>query len=233
MKRLLLFFILTHSLTAFAMPTYIVGLENINYPPFSFVENDKITKSFFKDVLESFARDNNIKFNYRVLPIKRLSQSFTDQKIDFKIPDNESWRPNIRKGKKIIYSVPVYKTIEAVYVKKELPQITSMAIILGFNPPSNPHFFDGKKINIYTTPKLESALKMIEEERVQSIFISEDVLNSKYPKNALIRSSLFDQIETAYSLSTISHPKVIEKFNKWIKENPEKIMAIKKRFNLL
>ncbi|EQC50293.1 ABC transporter, substrate-binding protein, family 3 [Bacteriovorax sp. BSW11_IV] len=234
MKTLLFFLILLSNL-CFASDVkkekYIVGLENINYPPFSYSKAEKVTRSYFRDVLDAFAQTENIEFKYKTLPVKRLFQEFIERKIDFKIPDNEYWFASKKGESAIAYSQSIYTTTEAVYTQKDIKTVSSMVIILGFAPPipSNLH----KDIKIYTTPKLESAIQMMTEGRVQSIFISKDVLNNSAPNNTFVESPHFPSRDTAYKLSSIIHPELVMKFDKWFSNNSEKIKKIKLKYNLL
>lgn len=215
-----------------AQAVYTVGLENINYPPFSYVKNNNIEKSYFRDILEAFGQENNIKFSFKTYPVKRLFQEFAAEKIDFKVPDNPNWYIDKRLSSHYIYSDYITESYEAVFKQKDLNEITSVALILGFNEPRTISGVLPKNIKFHSTPKVESAIKMIREKRVQSIYVSQEALNDLYPENNLVEDQNFERRNVYYHISTIKHPNVITKFNEWFKANKEKVNLIKKRYSI-
>lgn len=104
--------------------TYIIGVEKTNNSPLMYINRDGEFQGIFRNYLDKFARDQNISFIYKALPIQELYQELFAGKIDFKFPDNPVWRAADKKHyydkyeKKVIYSTEVWGYLEGFFLNK-------------------------------------------------------------------------------------------------------------------
>jgi polar amino acid transport system substrate-binding protein len=243
MVKILLFWILLIPVTCFA-DELIVGTEAINYPPFIiFAEGSKLG-GFYREVLDKFAADNQHSIVYVPYPIKRLMLNLLNGKVDFKIPDNEYWSQDLRKGHVIYYTRPITTYIDGVFVSPEnkgLPyeNMTSLVTVRGFTPfPFMQEIATGQ-ITFSETISIAAVLEMVANKRSYGGFVNVDVAKN-YIKTVMhatdtVTVTYDDQLPkgiSKISLSTNSKPQIIEQFNKWMLANQVWLNDLKNRYNI-
>jgi len=228
---------------------YKVGVENINYMPFYMGSTDKGSyQGYSKEVLDLFAKSQNIKFEYVPMPVIRLFAEFIKKRsVDFKYPDNPAWSkdywPELKENEQIHYSVPdvITKTGIAVRLEDNLKSVNickHFAIIPGFTPQSYMEFLSRKDVMIVNPPNINNLIKSIIIKRVNCIYISKEVLtynlqNSFDKKDSIIFQEHLPYDIQYFSLSSIMHPDLIKAYNLFLKENKNKIALIAKRFGII
>jgi hypothetical protein len=222
---------------------YRIGVENIPYMPF-YKTNDGHFEGFVRDLLDTFAKDTGIEFEYIPLPVKRLFKEYLDQKkhIDFKFPDNFYWAQDLKKGRKIAYSHGLVQFTDGVMrLKKNLGQpkskLKELGALRGFTAWGYLDDIKSGQVKLIENNSLQSLLKLGLKERVNGIFINIDVAkyllkNDLKKEDELQYDSSLPHTQASYSLSTYSHPEIITKLNKWIKNNKKKYYQILKKWNL-
>lgn len=220
---------------------YSVGVENLDYLPFSGVEQGEF-KGYFRDLLDKFAADNGHTFSYTPLPVKRLSSDYFGGKLDFKIPDNSFWSQSLKIGKTITYSSPVTTYVDGLMVRPDkkgtpYPQIESIVTVRGFTPfPFMDDIAKGS-LRLRESSSFEPVLKMAESGRVDAAFVNVNVAEyymahvMKKP-GALVFDGDLPKGESAISLSTMSQPALIDEFNQWLAKNTAIVDSLKRKYKI-
>ncbi|MDF2179118.1 transporter substrate-binding domain-containing protein [Aliiglaciecola sp. CAU 1673] len=227
--------------TALKAAEFSIGVENLDYKPFSAVEDGKFS-GYFKEVLDKFAADNGHKFTYKPLPVKRLMQDFLAGKVDFKIPDNKFWAGSMRQGHDIYYSTPVATYVDGVMVKPanvslDYDKLSGLVTLRGFTP--FPFMDDIAKgtIKLSETNTLDGLIKMVESDRVDGGFANVDV-TKYYMREVMGNPQLLVFAEglptgvSEISLSTIKHQDIIEQFNAWLLLKQDLIAELKAKYQI-
>lgn len=243
MKRslVILWLLLCHSLHA--ETTYKIGVEDIPYMPFYETVDGKF-QGYALEILNAFAKDNDIKFEYIPLPVKRLFMEYLDEnkELDFKFPDNAYWAQDLKKGKQLSYSVGLVAFTDGVMVVPESEKITKdqlkrLGIVRGFTPWEFLDDISSNKIEKVESNSLDSLLKLVLLKRVNGAYVNVDVANYFLKNNlkqpgALVLNNVLDHTISAYSISSYKHPEVLKKLDKWIKDNKTKHEEILKKWGL-
>ena len=220
----ILFFYL-FSAGATSVKRYTIGVEDIPYMPFYQTSNGEF-KGFAKELLDAFAKDNNIEFEYIPLPVKRLFKEYLNPKkhIDFKFPDNHYWAQDLKGDMQLSYSHGLVQFTDGVLrLKKNIntPKETlkDLGILRGFTAWGYLEDVKSGKINLVGSNSLESLLKLGIRERVDGCFINIDVakylLKNKIKKEGILfYDSSLPHTNSSYSLSTYQHHDIIKKLNK-------------------
>jgi ABC-type amino acid transport substrate-binding protein len=229
---------------------YTVGVENINYMPYYSGSSKKESfHGYSKDVLDLFAKHNNIKFTYIPMPVKRLFLEFIQNRsVDFKYPDNPAWSTDywaeLKGHAEIYYSDPdvITQTGVAVLQKNNLKPLEiceKFGLIRGFTPQSYLEFLSGENISIVNPPDIESLISILLIGRVNCIYISKEVLNYNLKKVFKEKGAVLFQDKLPYdtqtfSLSSVLHPELIDAYNIFLKDNEFKheINKIRENYGL-
>jgi polar amino acid transport system substrate-binding protein len=216
----------------------VVGTESIEYSPYSASTDGSEYSGFYRQLLDKFAADNGHTMVYKPYPVKRLMLNFLNGKVDFKIPDNEFWASDQRKGHTIAYSNTLTTYIDGVMVLPEnkgkpYEELKSLITVRGFTPfPFMAEISKGQ-INFNETNSIDAVIQMVESKRSYGGFLNVAVANY-YMDNVMNSSSLLVYDEqlpkgiSKISLSSISKPQIIKQLNNWMAANESWINELKK-----
>lgn len=241
MRFLFSSFFLALSLCAF-QKQYVIGVQDFpEYLPYSKYYDDDY-QGFNRELLDAFAKDAGLAFKYEAAPVKRLFQMFVLGKVDFKYPDNAYWSAQQKKGVSIIYSDPVVHYIDGVIVLNKnkgrgLEKLKVLGTIRGFTPFTYLEDIKSGKITLHENSNYMGLLRMIYKNRVDGAYTN--VAVSKYyfendiieenDKSALVFDPDLPHTKSTRHFSTIKHPKIIRKFNRWMTEKKPFVEALKKK----
>ena len=183
----------------------------------------------FKDILDKFGKSEGIKFEYKSLPIKRLYSEFFKGNLDFKIPDNSYWKKDVKDMMKldISYSDPVLTYIDGIMSTKKinnLGELKTLGIVSGFTPWGYQDLINSKKVKVRENPSLKGLLQQALLGRVDGVYVNiavgKEYLKSEFGKKEELKLQKdIPFIKSNYHLATIKHKKLIQKFNKFLKDN--------------
>jgi ABC-type amino acid transport substrate-binding protein len=234
--QVLLCLLLTVSNGLAAKDALIVGVENQYYLPVYAYEKG-VYQGFARELLDTFAQDQGYRIEYRALPVPRLYASFIAGQVDFKFPDNPRWKQDQRVGKQIVYSEPVLSFVDGVSLppnKRKMPLdgIKRLGTVGGFTPWAWIDRIESGKTQLSENSSLEALVRQTLAGRVDGAYASVAVINYqldhvlKQP-GALVFDPSLPNSRDSYYLSSIKRPKVVLEFNAWMRENQDRIAALK------
>jgi len=242
-KRILIIFALIFiSSYTYASETkvYKIGVENIDYyPHYAFGHQDN---SFIKELLETFFKTSQIKYEFVPLPLKRFNQWYLQDNIDFKYPDNAMWRTGDSKKLPIVYSASVIKSTagsvtQVANLNKNREDIKRLGTITGFAPSLWLDKVESQKIEVLSDTAVLSVIKMATHGLVDVINLDYSVVNyhlNKLNQNKkLLMSEKLPHQKISFYLSTIKHKEVILKFNQYLKNNQSFVTDLKKKYQIV
>lgn len=228
MKKLTVLFSLLILKTSYSQEVkeYTVGVEGIEFLPYSEGSSKKYDGKF-KKILENFAKETNIKFIFKPLPISRLYADFYSQKLDFKIPANPYWQKSIKdkKNYKVHYSMPVLSYLDGLIVKNtslKFNDLKKIGIISGFTPSKEyQNRILNKKLVTKENPSIKGLLQQTALERIDGAYVN--VAVGKYilkhklnNKGNLKFAKDLPFIKDYYYMATIKHSDLLKKFNEFL-----------------
>ena len=236
---------LLSSVSAFAAPTkYIVGVEPQDYfPCYSFdSKSDAKDHGAGPSILDAFAKDAGIVFEYRPLPVNRLFSDFIDEKIDFKFPDNPKWKGDIKVGKKIAYSDSVIEYVDGVMVVPEkkgkgISELNRLGIVMGFTPWDFMGEIKAGKVKVLENSDFKMLFAQVLWGNSDGVYVNVAVAK-KYldkdmnKKGALVFDSSLAHTKDNYYLSSIKYADVIQKFSTFLKDKKTNMDTLRKSYNL-
>ena len=226
---------------------YVVGVENIEYLPYfdgSGADNSDYS-GFSQKLLTLFAQHHDFKFEFYALPINRLYKEFVEHRhVDFKYPDNPSWKPSYKASfidvNRIIYSQPTVVTktgIASLNKNITIDECVSFATVRGFTSQSFKPLMNNENVELIETANVMELIEMLLKERVECIYISNDVLNYNIVKYFKLTRPVYFQNELptdlqAFSLSSIDYHEVVKKFDTFLLSHKAQIRKLKKEYQI-
>ena len=220
---------------------YVVGVENIDYRPYQAGHTGDF-EGFGRALLDAFAAEAGIVFEYRPLPPPRLLASLLQDRIDFKYPDDPGWTPEARAGHVIHYSRPVVAYLDGTLVRPErLEQPASMLRVLGtvvgFTPLAWRAALDSGAVSLRENADFSALFQQVLSERVDGAYANVAVARDQSRRllghpDALAFDRRLPSARGDYRLSTRHHPEVIERFDRWLVERADRVSALKERAGL-
>ncbi|WP_165734995.1 amino acid ABC transporter substrate-binding protein [Pseudoalteromonas sp. C8] len=226
---------------------YVVGVENIEYLPYfdGSGTNDADYYGFSEELLTLFALQYDFEFEFYTLPINRLYKEFVEHHhVDFKYPDNPQWKPSYKASfgdlNEIIYSQPTVVTktgIASLNKNITIDECVSFATVRGFMPQSFKPLMNNENVELIETANVMELIEMLLRERVECIYISNDVLNYNIVKYFKLTRPVYFQNELpvdlqAFLLSSIDYPDVIKKFDTFLLSHKVQIQELKKEYQI-
>jgi hypothetical protein len=220
---------------------YQVGVEDIDYRPlYSF----GYAPSAAQEILNAFARSQNIVFVYHPLRMSLLySQFLKTQELDFKFPDDPTWQTELRGNKSIYYSKGFLAYIDGLMVNPKhktanLADIRSIGTLDYFTVVAYQNVTDANKIHILRTNNVELLVKSAAEGRINGVYANLDIVRQLSRRlfndpNRLSFNVHLPYQADSYKLSTRKHPHIITAFNQFVDENQVFIEEVRQRFELI
>lgn len=243
-KTIFFIFITLISISAFAKKTYTIGVQNFEtYHPYSEFKNNRYC-GFNREVLDLFAKTEGFKFEYKARPIKRLHAEFVVGNFDFKYPDSNKWALDIKVNHKIYYSQTVVNYKDGLIVKKKnigkpLTRLKNISLINGFTPAQQyAKARQSGSLNFIYTVGYKRLLELVSENRVDGAYFNiavskHHISHSQGEKSDLIFDDTLPYIKSGRSLSSIKHPDLILKFDKFLIDYKPQIDGLKIHYNII
>lgn len=217
-----------------------VGVSYVNsYPLFSFANIED--KGLGWAILEAFAKENGIAFEYLPIPITRLQPLMDNGAIDFIFPDNPLWVSYRSNRYPNIYSGPILSAISSTFVSRsnidmETKDVSKVAIPFGYTAYTwvNPI----NKYNIQAVPVRDTraGLNALRINAVDAADVEYNIGQYLITQDSMLTNlSVSENLPSSpvtYHLSSIKHIMVLEKLTGFIEANPELLQSLKQKYNI-
>lgn len=226
---------------AAASRSFRVGVQEGDYFPIMAAKAPaRRFEGYARAVLDLFAASEKIQFHYVALPPRRGFADFWANRLDFVFPDNPKWSIDEKKGLDIRYSQPVVTFQDAIFVlaaHQNDDSMRNLGSLLGWTPWKFKAEIDAGKLQVTNAPSPESLLKMTQAGRVDGANLAEQVA-SYHIKRLGIQGVLVPNrrlmpiADSHYTLSTILHPALIERFNRFLELDKIKLQKLRRQYGL-
>lgn len=220
--------------------SYVVASQNIAYYPhyeFSAIQD----KGFAWALLEAFAADKGIKFEYVSMPVLRLQIELEKGNIDFVYPDHPSWTNPVNDNSTKFYSKPLTESLVGTFVKPErigdgINTIRKVSIVLGFSPLYWQERIDSGKTKLISVADNKSAIYMAQWERADAFdmdyYVAQYLLDKLDDVDSFRLDPELPVTVVEFCLSTLKRPELLEEINTFITNNPGLIAMLKARYKI-
>ncbi len=240
MWRLFCLILCIAPLAAYAQPL-VIGVEDQDYLPHSAIRDNRPV-GFAPDLLRTFGQDIGREVVLRPLPINRLYAELLSGSIHAKYPDNPDWRgPKFRNQYHFAYSRQVVGIIDGVVVKpaflqRPISDLRRLAMPLGFGVTDWTAKGGPAETSFVSSGGIDSLAQMCLLDRVEGCYANLDVLSIWLAENGHKGALVFDprlpHSITGYFLSSVHRHDVVEMFDRWLVENPDRLIGLRGQYGL-
>lgn len=173
------------------------------------------------------------------MPIKRFERWLTEEKIDFKYPDNLRWYANPKTTKNSIFSHATIKLVSGTTVlksslKKSTAEFKAIGNLLGFYLPTWVEQINSGKVMLYQDASTKILLQQLIAGNIDGINIEPSVISHYLkvlgkPADTIAIDRRFTYQVHDFHLSTIKHPKIIREFNDFLHNNKALLEQLNKK----
>lgn len=215
---------------------FTIGVEELDYLPY-YSSTGNNYHGYARDLLDAFAKERGYDFEYKPMPVKRLYQSLLKHQVDFKFPDNPNWQSDLKKDIHIVYSEPTVTYIDGVMVlsgKKGLgiDHLKKLGTVMGFTAWEYLDRIQKGTVAISENASFDGLLKQVIIGRLDGAYINPEV--GRYQLETILKKPgilEFDPglpcTKSAYLLSTIIHPEIMNEFNQFLKNKATLVQQLK------
>lgn len=215
---------------------YTVGVEDTEYlPHYSIIGHEY--SGFAREVLDRFAKQNGLRFDYQAYPVKRMKMNFAKGTLDFIYPDNPDWSHYATKP--VTFSDPVVQYVDGLNMKPDHigQPIHTLATIRGFTPVGYRNAIRDGRLKLTEHDSLRDLITVVLNDRADAAYAEHRVVQHYLthilgqPQGLVFSKDYAFQADN-YHFSSIKHPSIIERFDSWLDRHRDQIGALKKRFSL-
>jgi ABC-type amino acid transport substrate-binding protein len=162
--------------------------------------------------------------------------------VDFKYPDNPQWKPALKQGVQVAYSVPVIVSEEGAMVSPEkkgaaLAQIKTMGTVFGLTAWPYKGVIAAKQVRLVANGSFEGLLRDALAGRLDAVYINVDVANAMLrdvlnSPGQLIFDPGLPYARSDFSLSSVRYPSVIAEFDAFLKNERPLVEKLRKKYQL-
>ncbi|MCQ4296939.1 transporter substrate-binding domain-containing protein [Pseudomonas stutzeri] len=239
MKSFLASVVLVFSLPALAEPTYTIGVEKAAFLPHYQGDAEGNYQGFAREVFDRFAAHSGVRVTLRVMPVDALLPALLAGEIDAKYPDNPNWSVPAKTGRDVRYSQPLVNYVDGVMVAPRraglgLEQLRRLAVVDGWTPRGYEDRIGTNQILLVSTRDLprmvRQALLKDTDGGYYNVVVAAHYLNNVRAKpGALVFDPGLPHTRGTFNLSSVRHPELILRFDRFLDEQRLELAALKER----
>ena len=220
--------------------TFTVGVEALDYYPYYRIGHGEYT-GFARDLLDRFAASQGHHFVYRPYPVNRLFKHLVSGEIDFKFPDNELWKQQVKKRAQIRYSRALVASRQGFFVvpgragRSMLP-LGHVAVVRGFTVWPLADDIASGKTHLTEVNELRPGLMLAATGRVHALFGERNVVAWQLQQMGKPLMLSLDQSlplqEDGYKLSSARHPGLLAALDEWLDSHAAEVAALRKTYHI-
>ncbi|CAD5110244.1 substrate-binding periplasmic protein [Zestomonas carbonaria] len=222
--------------------TYVVGVEKADFEPYFFIDGKGEYQGFARELLDAFARDAGIELRYRPVEPASLLGELLDGRVDLKYPDSPAWAGEAKAGRSLSYSAATVDFIDGVLVAplqqgKGIQHLKRLAVVDGWTPEQYREPIASGHLTQVNTGDLRDMIRTTLKRQADGGYYNVEVaihtLNYRSSStNALVFDAGLPYSRGSYHLSTVRHPQLIERFDRFLQEHPLEVAMLKSRYRV-
>lgn len=218
---------------------FSIGVQDVAYYPLYDFHNKR--DSFSLAVLEEFAIQTGIQFNFVALPIKRTDAWLKEEKVDFLFPDNPLFNTSKTWHEDIIYSIGVTELISGVITHRDHmnwreKQIRKVGILLGFTSALWSKEIASGDVELVRHSSSMVLVQQLLHKHIDALEIDSSVVANHLTQlgkegNAKVNLNMRHMVYSLH-LSTLKHSKIVDRFDKFLTKNQPFVKSLYDKYGL-
>ncbi|WP_238474423.1 substrate-binding periplasmic protein [Pseudomonas cavernae] len=222
--------------------SYVVGVEKAEFEPYFTVDQQGSYRGFSRDLLDLFARDAGIELTYKPVEPANLLDELLTGRVDLKYPDSPYWAKDLKAGRNLSYSGDIVAFIDGVMVApsrlgKNIQLLKRLAVVKGWTPEQYREAIGSGHITRVDNGSLRELIRGTLKQQADGAYYNVEVaihyLNYRSSSpNALVFDPSLPYSRGTYQLSTLKHPQLVERFNRFLGEHRQEVEALKSKYRV-
>ncbi|MEK8080426.1 substrate-binding periplasmic protein [Pseudomonas sp. XK-1] len=227
---------------AVSAQSYVIGVERLAFAPHYSIDAQGQYQGFARELFDLFARTSGVELSYKVLPVEQLLPALLSGQVDFKYPDSETWAPAQKAGKTLSYSQGVVDYVDGVLVAprhqgQPVEQLKRLAMVSGWTPRGYQERIDAGQIELTYSDDLRQMIRQALRKDTDGAYFNVVVAthyldNIRARPGALVFDAKLPHTRGTFHLSTIKHPEVLKRFDRFLLEQQAEVAALKDKYRV-
>ena len=228
--------------TASQAESYVIGVEKMAFAPHYSVDQQGQYQGFARELFDLFATHSGVQLSYRALPVARLLPALLQGEVDFKYPDSDSWAQTQKLGKDVHYSQAVVAYVDGVLVAPQrqgqaLEQLKRLGMVSGWTPWGYQLGIETGQIQLTYSDDLRKMIQQTLKKDTDGAYFNVVVAthyldNIRARPGALVFDAKLPHTRGSFHLSTLRHPELLQRFDRFLVEQQAEVAALKDRYRV-
>lgn len=222
--------------------SYVIGVEDMAFAPHYSVDNQGQYQGFARELFDLFASHSGVQLSYRPLPVKRLLPALLQGEVDFKYPDSGNWAQPQKAGKPLHYSQAVVAYVDGVLVAPQrqgqpIEQLKRLGMVSGWTPWGYQARIDAQQIQLSYSEDLRKMIHQVLKKDADGAYFNVvvaahylDTIRAR--PGALVFDAQLPHTRGSFHLSTVKHPALLRRFDRFLLEQQAEVAALKDRYRV-
>lgn len=222
--------------------SYVIGVENLAFAPHYSTDAQGQYQGFARELFDLFAATSGVQLSFKPMPVEQLLPALLKGEVDFKYPDNGNWAQAQKAGKSLAYSQGIVDYVDGVLVPPQrqgqpMEQIKRLAMVNGWTPWGYQERIDAKQIELTYSDDLRlmirQALRKDTDGAYFNVVVATHYLdNIRARPGALVFDPKLPHSRGSFQLSTLKHPELLQRFDRFLVEQHEAIAQLKSQYRV-
>jgi len=222
--------------------SYVIGVENLAFAPHYNTDAQGQYQGFARELFDLFAAQSGVQLSFKPMPVERLLPALLKGEVDFKYPDSANWSQEQKAGKGLSYSQGVVDYVDGVLVAPQrlgqpIEQVKRLAMVNGWTPWGYQERIDAKQIELTYSDDLRlmirQALRKDTDGAYFNVVVATHYLdNIRARPGALVFDAKLPHSRGSFQLSTLKHPELVQRFDRFLVEQQEAIAQLKSKYRV-
>ncbi|MCO6056044.1 transporter substrate-binding domain-containing protein [Pseudomonas sp. MOB-449] len=221
-----------------------VGLESQDYLPYYRALPGEPAEGYAIALLQRFAISQGLSLELEALPINRLHRNLqTTDRLAMVFPDNPAWSRQLKGDTRMHYSRPVIRIVDGSLVLREhlgrgTESVQRLGTVRGFTPEAWLERLKTGQVQLVEASDIAGLVRMLLRQRIDAIYANPEVLQHYLDTNTDLGSDRLQldpelpMARTAFHASSLSHPELLEAFDRFLIEQREELAQLRRQHGL-
>jgi ABC-type amino acid transport substrate-binding protein len=223
--------------------TLRVGIESHDYMPYFRAQPGKPVEGYAVELLQRFAAEQNLQLELLPRPLNRLHHDLLNsENLDMIFPDNPQWSRDLKGDRRLHYSHAAINVVDASLVLHErlglgLAAVKRLGTVRGFTPQAWDAELASGQVQLLEANDIAGLIRMALRGRIDAVYANAEVVRLQLQKmgeanDRLLADPALPLARTSYHLSTVNHPQLLERFNRFLEQHAGELAALRQRYGL-
>ncbi|MDX1367945.1 substrate-binding periplasmic protein [Pseudomonas sp.] len=222
--------------------SYVIGVENLPFVPHYSIDQQGRYQGFARELFDQFASHSGVQLSYKPLPANRLLAALLEGEVDFKYPDSGNWAQTQKADKDLHYSQAVVAYVDGVLVApprqgQALEQLKRLGMVSGWTPWGYQQGIEAGQIQLTYSDDLRKMIRQTLKKDTDGAYFNVVVAthyldNIRARPGALVFDPKLPHTRGNFHLSTLRHPAVLQRFDRFLLERQAEVAALKDKYRV-